>query len=343
MPANLNNIYRIVEDDIARVNGVLKDRLKTRYPQLCLINDYLLSWGGKRLRPALVFFSAYALAPARLKPRQTKMLVSLAAAVELIHTASLIHDDIIDNSTMRRNKPTIHMRWGKEVAVAFGDYIYSQAFELVSVCSRSDVLDCIAGATRAMCEGQLLQVLERDNFNLAKEKYILIVKKKTACLMSACCRAAGLIISHKDKKRYSALDNYGLNFGIAFQIVDDYLDIMGEDGLLGKTAGQDIGRGELTLPLYDLFSSLGKSGMRQLKQILVKGNIGSRVTGMIKRNIISKKVFLKTKQKARLYVYRSKRNLSYLKPSRYRDGLMELADYIIESGFNNSTATLLTS
>ncbi|MEK6715806.1 MAG: polyprenyl synthetase family protein, partial [Candidatus Omnitrophota bacterium] len=181
-------IYQPIENDIERIEAVLKDKLKSRYDTLCSINNYLLSWGGKRLRPALVMLSAHAVSPDGVRKKDLDLLVLLGAAIELIHTASLIHDDIIDDSRLRRNKPAIHIRWGKDAAIAFGDYIYSKAFELVASCGRPDVLDCVAKATTAMCEGQLFQILQRDNLDLKKNDYIVIVKKKTASLIAACCK-----------------------------------------------------------------------------------------------------------------------------------------------------------
>lgn len=331
--STLLGVYKPIEKDLACIEDILKNRLKTRYSSLCRINDYLLSWGGKRLRPALVMLSARAISPQKLSGKELNLLLLLGAAIELIHTASLIHDDIIDDSPLRRGKPTIHMRWGEESAIAFGDYIYSKAFELVASCDRPDVLDCVAKATTAMCEGQLFQILERDNVNLRKEEYMVIVKKKTANLIAASCKGAALIIDRDADEKHSALDNYGLNFGIAFQIVDDYMDIMADESKFGKKAGQDIAMGEVTLPLYDLLDSLEGKDKKELKQILLSRNISCDILKKIKDKIISEKIFLKTKEKALSYIRQSQKNLSVLKDSHYRSGLIKLADYILERGF----------
>lgn len=329
----LAKIYQPIEEDLGRIEDALKGKLKTRYSSLCAINDYLLSWGGKRLRPALVMLSARASSATALRAKDLDLLVILGAAVELIHTASLIHDDIIDDSSLRRNKPTIHTRWGKEAAIAFGDYVYSKAFELVSSCNRPDVLGCVATATTAMCEGQLFQILERDNLDLAKNNYIVIVKKKTANLIASCCKSAALIIDRSASLKHKALDNYGLNFGIAFQIVDDYLDIMADESTLGKAAGQDISCGELTLPLYDLFASLSRQEKKHFKEMVSSGNISARALSEIREKILTQKIFLKTKEKVASYIRRSKNNLTPLFDSCYRQGLKDLADYVVERGF----------
>ncbi|MDP1852609.1 MAG: polyprenyl synthetase family protein [Candidatus Omnitrophota bacterium] len=331
--SRISRVYQPIEKDIERVEGVLQDKLKTSYHSLCQLNDYLLSWGGKRLRPALVMLSARAISPQKLSEKELNLLVLLGAAIELIHTASLIHDDIIDDSPLRRGKHTIHTRWGKDTAIAFGDYIYSKAFELVASCDRPDVLDCVAKATTAMCEGQLFQILERDNFDLQKEEYFVIVKKKTANLIAACCKGAALIIDRDADEKHSALDNYGLNFGIAFQIVDDYMDIMADESKFGKKSGQDIAMGEVTLPLYDLLDSLEDKDRKELKQILLNRNISADVLKKIKNKIIGEKIFLKTKEKALSYIRQSQRNLNVLKDSCYRNGLIRLADYVLERGF----------
>jgi geranylgeranyl pyrophosphate synthase len=277
--------------------------------------------------------SAHAVSPDGVRKKDLDLLVLLGAAIELIHTASLIHDDIIDDSRLRRNKPAIHIRWGKDAAIAFGDYIYSKAFELVASCGRPDVLDCVAKATTAMCEGQLFQILQRDNLDLKKNDYIVIVKKKTASLIAACCKSAALLIDRDAEEKHRALDNYGLNFGIAFQIVDDYLDIMGDEDSLGKALGQDIAMGEITLPVYDLFNSLGKKERGELKQIILSRNINSEVIKKIRDKINRQKISLKIKERILSYVCRSKHNLARLKDSCFREKLMDLADYVVERGF----------
>lgn len=331
--SRLSHIYQAIENDIQRIEAVLKDKLKSRYDALCSMNNYLLSWGGKCLRPALVMLSARAVSPAKLSKKELDLLVLLGAAVELIHTASLIHDDIIDDSCLRRNQPAIHTRWGKEAAIAFGDYVYSKAFELVSSCDRPDVLACVAGATTAMCEGQLFQILERNNFDLEKNDYIVIVKKKTASLIAACCKSAALLIDREAEEKQRALDNYGLNFGIAFQIVDDYLDIISDQETLGKAAGQDIAQGEITLPLYDLLDSLSQEERRHFKELITSGKISLEFLRKVRAEIRSQKTFLKTKERVVAYIRRSKNNLGLLADSSYRQGLMSLADYVVERGF----------
>lgn len=328
----LAEIYKPIEQDLTSVEDVLKNRLHTQYDSLCKLNDYVLSWGGKRLRPALVMLSARSLSGERLNKEERDLLVLLGAAIELIHTASLIHDDIIDDSPLRRNKPAIHSRWGREAAIAFGDYVYAKAFELVASCDYPDVLSCVASAASAMCEGQLFQVLERDNLKLDKNDYIIIVKKKTAHLMAACCRSAALIINKKAKTEQNALANYGLNFGIAFQIVDDYMDIMGNE-TLGKVTGQDIAMGELTLPLYDLLDSVSYKEKQELKKLISSHTLSKEALKDIREKIFSKKIFLKTRKKVESYIGRSKHNLSTLKESCYKKSLFSLADYVVERGF----------
>ena len=329
----LQNIYRPIKQDLSRVEDLLKSHLSTEYTSLCGINDYLLGWGGKRLRPALVMLSAHAAAGGKLKSKDLDLLIRMAAAIELIHTASLIHDDIIDRSLTRRDKQTIHAKWGEDVSIAFGDYIYTKAFELVAKCGYPDVLGCVAVAARAMCEGQLFQIFERDNFNLAQKKYMVIVNKKTAALISACCKGAALIVDARAKEKYAALNNYGLNFGIAFQVIDDYLDIIAAKSILGKSGGQDIAQGEVTLPLYDLFNSLTQKDRKELKEHLAKRNISKKVMDKIKDKIKNSEIFIKTKEKAFSCVDESKNSLNNLSESGYRDALCDLADYVIERGF----------
>jgi octaprenyl-diphosphate synthase len=178
----LRQILWPIEKDLSKVKEILRTSLgDSRNPSISKICHYLLESGGKRLRPALVLLSAKA---SRADSIVNHGLIKLAAAIELIHISSLIHDDIIDAASLRHNRPTINAQWGQDVSIALGDYLYSIAFGLISEFGNLDVLKCISSGMRSMCEGELLQVCERDNLDLLKERYILIVKKKTAALFA---------------------------------------------------------------------------------------------------------------------------------------------------------------
>jgi len=249
----LKDIYKPVEKQLIQIEDLLRNSLeRSRSKSILKINNYMLISPGKRLRPALVALSSKAVS-ATQAPEAEKQLIKIATSVELIHMASLIHDDVIDHANLRHNKPTINAKFGEDISIALGDYLYSIAFQLVSRCGNMDILDCISSAANQMCEGGLVQVCERDNVALLKKRYLLIIKKKTATLFAASCEAGAIASGCPEEMRLS-LRKYGLNFGIAFQIIDDCLDLIGKDIELGNLAGADFNMGELTLPALNLLS-----------------------------------------------------------------------------------------
>ncbi len=327
----LKEIYRPVEKELAGVEQVLRDSFRASdYKPISDISNYLLDAGGKRLRPALVLLSAKASnQPAAVNHR----LINLASAIELIHMASLIHDDVIDGASLRHNKPTINCKWGQDVSITLGDYLYSIAFELISDCGNADIIRCISSAAKAMCEGEFLQVFERDNTALLKERYIVIVKKKTATLMAASCQTGALISSPRNALQ-NPLREYGLNFGIAFQIIDDYLDLVGEEKKLGKTPGQDIRAGEMTLPLLNLLESLAPGEREEIKMLLMSKK-DREALQKIKSRLFNSEAPFKTREAAMRYVTLAKEKITVLSSSPYKESLLHLADFIMERGFND--------
>lgn len=328
----LKEIYHPIKQELINVEQVLRDSLRSsKYKSILEVNNYLLDAGGKRLRPALVLLSAKA---SHRTFSSRRILINIAAAIELIHMASLVHDDVIDHANLRHNKPTINYKKGEGVAIALGDYLYSAAFGLISTCGNMDVLHCISSATKAMCEGELLQVCERDNIGLLKDRYMVIVKKKTAALFAVSCRA-GALISGFRKSLPNALEEYGLNFGIAFQIVDDYLDLAGDEESLGKSAGQDIKAGEVTLPILNLLESLPLSEREKIKTLLASKRDKESLE-RIKSMLFNSQASIKTEKTAVFFINLAKKRIRILSNSAYKESLLSLAEFIIRRGFNRA-------
>lgn len=331
---NLKEIYCPIKDEMESVEETLASSLKkATNHSLLKINNYLLDSPGKRIRPALVILSAKAVFNGREQYPDDK-LIKIASAIELIHMASLVHDDVIDHSPIRHSKPTVNSKWGEDVSVALGDYLYSVAFELAADCANPDLVSCVSSATKAMCEGELLQVCERGNLNLLKENYILIVKKKTATLFAASCQVGSLIFEG-GRLYQDALKEYGLNFGIAFQIVDDHLDFMGDEKRLGKIPGQDIEVGEITLPLMNLFDSAPGGNSEELKNLLALKR-DKDFLSKIRSKIINSDAISKTKETVLSYISQAKEGIDPLSHSPYKKSLLDLADFVIDKGFNGS-------
>lgn len=318
----LSEIYQPIEDELNQVNRVLNRSLEAASCKSILeINRYLLESPGKRIRPALVILSAYA---SNVKEKE-KMggrgeLAAIGAAVELIHMASLIHDDTIDHAYIRHSKPSVNSKWGSEISIALGDYLYSKAFELIAECRNTEVLTCLAQAMAAMCEGELIQIKERDNLGLKKNEYLIIIKKKTASFIASCCRAGAVSVNGRLIYK-EALTNYGLNFGVAFQVMDDYLDLTSTDEELGKPAGLDLTMGELTLP----FLILDESKKKELLSINKNTKEG---LSLIKDALDKSGVFLKTRRFIDNYIAKAKESLKACEDSKYKESLAKLADFI---------------
>lgn len=321
----LKEIYHSIEREMTDVERVLRVSLMdSKSRSILKIGAYLLDVQGKRLRPALVILSAKASLKQKLKAAY-RQLIRIASAVELIHMASLIHDDVIDHASLRHNKPTINSKYGQDASIALGDYFYSAGFELISSCRNPDILSCIASATKVMCEGELIQVCQRDNLDLLKKRYIIIAKKKTASLFVASCQTGAMIVSSNPRIQ-NTLEGYGLNFGIAFQIVDDYLDLIGKAEDLGKSPGADFKMGELTLPVLNLLTQT-KDRNRVIS--LIKQQDSPEAFKELKQRFINSHAVLKTKEDVCSYVQEAKKGLSRLKDSCFKESLFNLADYLV--------------
>ena len=316
--ALLKEIYRPIEKELNDVDTLIGSSFsKSESNSIVNIGEFLLENPGKKIRPVLVILSA--------KSTQSQVsgqkLTKIASAIELIHMASLLHDDVIDHSEVRHNKPTVNSKWGKDVAITLGDYLYAVAFELISECGNSDIIHCISSAAKTMCEGELIQVCERDNLDLLKERYIVIVKKKTASLFAASCQT-GALISKSPEPLKKALKEYGMNFGIAFQIVDDYLDLVGEEKRLGKNPGQDIGLGEMTLPVLNLLGSMPANKRGTLKTLLASREDKEKLKE-IKSMLFNSKASLKTKEAVSSYITLAQEKLNILPHSTYKESLID--------------------
>jgi octaprenyl-diphosphate synthase len=216
---------------------------------------------GKRLRPILLFLSARACG--RTKP----VHFDLALIVELIHNATLMHDDVLDDAKLRRHLPTINQKWGNEMAILYGDLIFSSAFKACADIQSNRVVKVIAETIGQMCHGELVHTDRRLDSSLTKNEYLEIIKQKTATLFGAACYL-GAVFATGNKRHHLALKNYGLNFGMAYQILDDYLDFTATEKSAGKTVGTDLAKGKITLPLMLLMRRASENGGDKTKKII---------------------------------------------------------------------------
>ncbi|MDR6147754.1 octaprenyl-diphosphate synthase [Sphingomonas sp. SORGH_AS870] len=239
---SLDTMIRLVADDMNQVNQVIIDRMRSEIPLIPQLAGHLIAGGGKRMRPMLT------LASAQLLGYQGTSHHVLAAAVEFIHTATLLHDDVVDGSDLRRGRRTANIIWGNPASVLVGDFLFSRSFQLMVDAGSLKVLNILSGASAVIAEGEVNQLTAVRQVGLPEERYLSIIDAKTAALFAAACRIAA-VVAERPEAEELALEAYGRNLGIAFQLIDDAIDYVSDAGTMGKDAGDDFREGKMTLPV----------------------------------------------------------------------------------------------
>ncbi len=259
-PALLADVTALIGPGLAACERLYADELASSHPAVRDVRDHVARYRGKRLRPILTLLSGAACGTVNEKHH------TLAAVVEMVHAATLVHDDVLDGADVRRHVATVHSRWNPRTAVLFGDFLFTHAFHLAATV---DAAACraIGAATNAVCEGELTQIHERGNVDLTEDEYFAIVAGKTAAL-TAVSAELGAVHAGADGDAIAALRGYGEDLGVAFQIADDLLDLVGEEGRVGKTLGSDLAEKKLTLPVIRLRDRLQNGGSLDLKTLL---------------------------------------------------------------------------
>jgi octaprenyl-diphosphate synthase len=251
-PPSLDALLALAQMDMAAVDALIRRHMDSPVPVIPALADHLIAGSAKRLRPLLT------VAAARLAGARDDACLRLAAAVEFIHTATLLHDDVVDSSELRRGRVAAHLIWGAPSSVLVGDFLFARAFELMVGAGSMPALEILARASRVIAEGEVLQLTRAHDLDLSQEVYLEIIKAKTAELFAAAAEA-GAVSAGAKPERCRALRKYGQDLGLAFQLVDDALDYSGESGTLGKNPGDDFREGKATLPLLLTMARTGAS------------------------------------------------------------------------------------
>jgi octaprenyl-diphosphate synthase len=238
----LQKILRFAEEDLARVELEIRQQLSSEVDRIGEIGRYLLLSGGKRIRPILLLLTA------KLAGYSGERIFPLSAMIEFMHTATLLHDDVIDHSHLRRGHPTVNSRWGSALSILVGDFLYAKAMALVVDDGDPQILKEITRVTMTMTEGQVMETLRIGDTGLTEAEYGQIIRQKTAALFGACCYIGG-VLGGLPAERSEGLRRFGITFGSAFQLVDDALDFTGKEQRLGKPVGSDLREGKVTLPV----------------------------------------------------------------------------------------------
>jgi len=249
---NFSEIQALMKSDLEMTDDILINRLNSNVELINQMSHYIISSGGKRIRPLLLLLCA------RATSYSGKDHHAMAVVIELIHTATLLHDDVVDESTTRRGQNTANELWGNAPSVLVGDFLYSRAFEIMVEPNSMEIMRVLSKATNQISEGEVLQLLNIRNAKVSRSEYFEVIEQKTACLFKAACQIAG-ILSESSEELITALGSFGMHLGNAFQIIDDTLDYESDSSIIGKEIGDDLSEGKVTLPMiYALEHTTGK-------------------------------------------------------------------------------------
>ncbi|MEH6564196.1 MAG: octaprenyl diphosphate synthase [Halopseudomonas sp.] len=313
--------YAPVSDDFDAVNQLILEQLHSRVPLVEKIGHYIISAGGKRLRPLVVLLGARACGLS--DPRQH----SLAAIIEFLHTATLLHDDVVDTSDLRRGRSTANALWGNAPSVLVGDFLYSRAFEMMVALGDVQIMRVLANATNVIAEGEVLQLSKVRDANTDEATYMEVIRSKTAMLFEAACHTAG-VLAGATAEQTEALRQYGNALGIAFQLMDDLLDYSGDAEEMGKNVGDDLAEGKPTLPLIYTMRHGTPEQAQLVRKAIQQG--GSDQIGPIREAVSASGALDYTARLAREQADEAVRLLQTLPASDHRDALEQLARFAVD-------------
>lgn len=316
--------HDVVSDDFEAVNRLILDQLHSDVELVENIGQYLIDAGGKRLRPLVVLLSA------RACGYSGKNHVPMAAVIEFIHTATLLHDDVVDTSDLRRGRKTANARWGNAPSVLVGDFLYSRAFQMLVAMNNMDILALIADTTNTIAEGEVQQLINAGNDRIGEADYFEVIDKKTARLFRAAAHS-GAILAGADGSTCASLSLYGHHLGMAFQLVDDALDFSGDSGELGKNIGDDLAEGKPTLPLIQVMNR-GSEEQRKLIRDAIRGG-GREHLEEVKKALLATGAIDYTMAVARQHVDAAVDAIASLPASAEKATMLELAEFACSRSF----------
>lgn len=259
-------IYDTVADDFSRVNDLIIQRLSSDVPLVEKIAQHIIESGGKRLRPLLVLLSSRAAGYSKDEH------LKLAVVIEFLHTATLLHDDVVDTSDMRRGRSTANANWGNAPSVLVGDFLYARAFEMMVELKSLPIMEILSHATAVIAQGEVMQLMNVKNPDLTEDQYMTVIHNKTAMLFEAASHS-GAILANASEAQEQALKHYGKHLGLAFQLVDDVLDYRGDAETMGKNVGDDLAEGKTTLPLIHAMANSSEADRQLIRQAIRKGGL----------------------------------------------------------------------
>ena len=320
--AALAQMFEPIRGDLREVEREFARHVQSQVSLIPDIGTYIQDGGGKRIRPAVLLMAA------RMSGYSGELAVLYASVVEFIHTATLVHDDIIDESELRRGREAVHTRWGNHVTVLFGDFLYLKSMSLALTHDRLEIIRLLCDVTLRIVEGEIYQLTKNGVVDLSEEEHFDILRRKTAYLFAGCAKIGGML-GPTTREQQEALWDYGLNIGMAFQIADDLLDFTGEEVVLGKPVGGDLREGKVTLPVIHLLSRGDARAKALISKVVEARNVEVEEWREIRSLLVQSRSIDYAQRAATEYVERAKKALYAFPSDDARDALMYLPDYVI--------------
>jgi octaprenyl-diphosphate synthase len=320
--ADLAQIFEPIRDDLDAVEQEFVRHIQSRVALIPEMGRYIQKSGGKRVRPAVLLMAS------RLSGYTGDRAVLYASVVEFIHTATLVHDDIIDGADLRRGRMAVHSRWGNDITVLLGDYLYIKSMAMALTQDSLEIIRRLCDVTLMMIEGELYQLTKTGDVDITEEEHFEIIRRKTAFLFGGCAQIGGML-GGISPERETALRDYGFNLGIAFQLVDDLLDYTADQVSLGKPIGGDLREGKVTLPIILLLQRGGEAADRLIRTVVQERAVTPEqwreILSLLRENRATELAY----ERAVEYATRAKACLTAFPPSREREALMALPDYVL--------------
>jgi len=323
---SLNKLKSFVKDDLTLMDEVINTRITGKEQLIFSLSNHLIASGGKRLRPILTILCA------KLFDYQGTRHINLAAAIEFIHTATLLHDDVVDESELRRGTATANSKWGNKASILVGDFLLSQAFKIMAHDGSIEALEILSSASAIISEGEVMQLEATSNISINQQQYLDIIKAKTAELFAASCEISA-VITNRPTKEQEALRSFGMYLGIAFQIIDDALDYSSNQTELGKEIGNDFKEGKITLPVLIAFKHANEEErvfwLRTMHRLDQQHDDLAKAIKLINQH----DAFSYCLTEAKIYIAKAKTQLEMFETSEAKELLLDILDFAIERSY----------
>ena len=320
--SDLAQIFEPIREDLEAVEREFVRHIQSRVALIPEMGRYIQNSGGKRVRPAVLLMAS------RLSGYTGDRAVLYASVVEFIHTATLVHDDIIDGADLRRGRLAVHSRWGNDITVLLGDYLYIKSMAMALTQDSLEIIRLLCDVTLRMIEGELYQLTKTGDVDISEDEHFEIIRRKTAFLFGGCAQIGGML-GGLTPDRENALREFGFNLGLAFQIVDDLLDFTADAAALGKPIGGDLREGKVTLPVIFLRRRGGEQADRLIRSVVNERAVSAEQWREIQRLLQEHRAIDLAYERALEYANRAKGCLAVFPPTRERDGLLALTDYVL--------------